>query len=432
MKMRKGFTLIELLVVMVIIALLVGLLLPALGRAREEARKTQCRSNLRQIGLAMNIYCHDNKGYTPQVLGYVATGPGGIREHRILPTENFASNYKAPQNGFLHAYVIAKVTQRADPFNPATARGRDDSWWENGSYPNGPGGGLSTGLGKLLEGGYLTQQGASVLNCPSRILGDGWQAFAAENYGATTLMTTTHAKQYVSEYVHGTLQFDPTEPFYTTGGKVTWANGNGYGDGNYNGYGFRVNGNDDPKAFNFEPDLYEPVSTWQWNGYPPTQNSFNSVPGMDVTNTCFAEGIASYSADMSRCIVVGSYQMRGAGGSDRIHLSYKLDDISGKAIASDATYHGFWVNGSSYSRATNQPFLRYAVDLNPTYFMSNHDSAYNVLFPDGSVKTFSDAGKSLYKFFAERKVANGGWAATMDEAETSVWEALFDPLYAQD
>ncbi|MFH0964080.1 MAG: DUF1559 domain-containing protein [Planctomycetota bacterium] len=68
--MKRGFTLIELLVVMVIIALLVGLLLPALGRAREEARKTQCRSNLRQIGLAMQMYCNDNKGYTPAAYGF--------------------------------------------------------------------------------------------------------------------------------------------------------------------------------------------------------------------------------------------------------------------------------------------------------------------------------------------------------------------------
>ena len=66
---KRGFTLIELLVVMVIIALLVGLLLPALGRAKEEARKTQCRSNLRQIGLATTMYTNDNKGWTPVVYG---------------------------------------------------------------------------------------------------------------------------------------------------------------------------------------------------------------------------------------------------------------------------------------------------------------------------------------------------------------------------
>ena len=63
MAQRKGFTLIELLVVMVIIALLIGLLLPALSRAKEEARKTQCRSNMRQIGLAMTMYANDNGGW---------------------------------------------------------------------------------------------------------------------------------------------------------------------------------------------------------------------------------------------------------------------------------------------------------------------------------------------------------------------------------
>ena len=127
MRRRAGaFTLIELLVVMVIIALLVGLLLPALGRAREEARKTQCRSNLRQIGLALQMYCNDNNSYTPQVLGEVTTGTQRIREHRVLPTETFASGRLGPQGGRTHAYVVPKITRRADPFNLATAPGVDD------------------------------------------------------------------------------------------------------------------------------------------------------------------------------------------------------------------------------------------------------------------------------------------------------------------
>jgi len=66
---RKAFTLIELLVVMVIIALLIGLLLPALARAKEEARKTQCRSNLRQIGLGIEMYANDNGGWSPEIAG---------------------------------------------------------------------------------------------------------------------------------------------------------------------------------------------------------------------------------------------------------------------------------------------------------------------------------------------------------------------------
>jgi prepilin-type N-terminal cleavage/methylation domain-containing protein len=62
---RKGFTLIELLVVIAIIAVLISLLLPAVQAAREAARRSQCRNNLKQIGLAEHNYHDVNKMFTP-------------------------------------------------------------------------------------------------------------------------------------------------------------------------------------------------------------------------------------------------------------------------------------------------------------------------------------------------------------------------------
>ena len=60
---RKAFTLIELLVVIAIIALLMSILMPALGRVRKQARTTACLAQLKQWGLMFSLYCQDNDGY---------------------------------------------------------------------------------------------------------------------------------------------------------------------------------------------------------------------------------------------------------------------------------------------------------------------------------------------------------------------------------
>lgn len=75
--MRFGFTLVELLVVIAIIAMLIALLMPAVQAARESGRKTMCRNNLHQIGLASHVY-HENHNRLPWAStgdGYTDPGP---------------------------------------------------------------------------------------------------------------------------------------------------------------------------------------------------------------------------------------------------------------------------------------------------------------------------------------------------------------------
>lgn len=66
MQKQRGFTLIELLVVIAIIALLMGILMPALQRARKQSKGVVCRSNLKQVGMAANIYAENHDLFIPR------------------------------------------------------------------------------------------------------------------------------------------------------------------------------------------------------------------------------------------------------------------------------------------------------------------------------------------------------------------------------
>ncbi|MEO0514188.1 MAG: prepilin-type N-terminal cleavage/methylation domain-containing protein [Planctomycetota bacterium] len=127
---RLGFTLIELLVVSSIIALLIGILLPALGAARKTARNIACASNQRQLGIAMFIYVTENKDYFPPSV-YTNNEGLTIYWHQAFQANGSAVGLVDPDNN------NAVCPADDDPWNPFSFT-PDENIIANSSYGANP------------------------------------------------------------------------------------------------------------------------------------------------------------------------------------------------------------------------------------------------------------------------------------------------------
>jgi len=144
--MRKAFTLIELLVVISIIALLIAILLPALGAARESARSAQCLSRVRQIAIAATTYSVDNKDQYPpnniddgdvwftHIVGYLPSdmdaGLAGEGEIFVCPNDEgsirtYNMNMWASSNGFREIDPSPAIGVTGTLFDAGVSRGSE-------------------------------------------------------------------------------------------------------------------------------------------------------------------------------------------------------------------------------------------------------------------------------------------------------------------
>lgn len=91
--LRKAFTLVELLVVIAVIAVLAALLLPALAKAKEESQRTACLSNLKQLGVAFQLYLDDELDHFPDQRSLKNSLPGGFRPWTSWPPSDPRSGW---------------------------------------------------------------------------------------------------------------------------------------------------------------------------------------------------------------------------------------------------------------------------------------------------------------------------------------------------
>jgi prepilin-type N-terminal cleavage/methylation domain-containing protein/prepilin-type processing-associated H-X9-DG protein len=367
----KAFTLIELLVVIAIIAILAALLLPALAAAREKARRTACKANLQQMGIALTSYTSDYNDYLPSWSGWAGSDPA----ETWCSSPTCSDTHSDP--GFAFPGVMYKGKPSDKPMdilggdgdntgNPSTLAGAaipfisrciGFGWDESATTSTGddlycaP-----NGMGMLLTSGYMAD--AAIYYCPS-------------------------AKNMPPPYFSKDGGNPHTERAASSLGDWKSAGGRNadtlhYGD--WEGAGLRFDW-DNRRVYSIYSDYdYRNVPLALHNGWHERQDRSSS------------RGVAG------KRLLLGVKPELALGLHQPIFQSVK--QLGARAIISDSFSKAGYRDGAStlwdFNALTgaNQPTLDATAEIAGMGILAHRD-AYNVLYGDGHVKAYGDPQESI-------------------------------------
>jgi prepilin-type N-terminal cleavage/methylation domain-containing protein len=355
---RRGFTLIELLVVIAIIAILIALLLPAVQQAREAARRTQCRNNLKQIGLAIHNYA--------DVFGCM---PSNLRKN----SQGYTSR------SWLCA-ILPQIDQAA-AFNSMKFSGTD--------FDNRSGGGPN------LNWSIVSSLKVPGVNCPSSPLPTTYPATASG--GSTAAGAPATYSFQVADYVG-------ISGAYYVPGSTTVTSPNSYGNGYKNDSGMitQVVG-----------------ATTYWTGArgavkfsDVSDGTSNTVMVGEVSN--YFRSAAGDQWDVRPSIEVSGYAYNSSCGYGATTGVYSGGMMTSGRFAGTGNYvdevtHNLVVPGAPINDTTNTSWSRCLSIVNNGALRSAHTGGAHVVLGDGGVR-----------FLSQNIDFNGTFMALMGKSDAAV------------